>query len=253
MNLSIIIPTLNEERNIGNVLSDISKQDFSKNNIEVIVADAESTDNTRNIVEQYGAKIVNGGIPSIARNNGSKEARGDILYFMDSDIRINNDFLTKSYIEFISRILDVAGMDNHPIYDENYKSRHKMIINSINWLANKLIFRASEYTDKPKAIGTCMLFNKKSFMDSGGFDETIYWGEDTEMAQRMYNNNYNFGILKQSSIYTRPRKIMEHGIWNYYINVIKLNNYRDNHGEITSKEKFRNITGLPDYFRLENN
>lgn len=252
MNLSIIIPTLNEEKNIGNILSDISKQDFSKDHIEVLVADAGSTDNTKKIAMDHGAKIISGGYPGVARNNGAKQAKGDIIYFIDADIRIGKRFLTDSYIEFVSRRLDVAGMDNHPIYTDEDTWSNKIMISAINNLAN-IILRTSEYTKKPKAAATCMLFNKKSFLEVGGFDEKIYWGEDSEIIQRMHNSGYKFGMLKNSSIFTRPRKVIEHGIWNYYTNVIKLNHYRDNHGEITSKKKYQEITGIDDYFKLNSN
>lgn len=250
MIVSIVIPTLNEEKNIGNILGDISKQDFSKEYIEVLVTDAGSNDNTRNIALQHGAKLIQGGLPSVARNQGAKNAKGQTVYFMDSDIRLKQGFITDSFMEFKMRSLDIAGMDNLPIFDDNDKLYDRSIITAVNSLANILI-RASEKTSRPKAIGTCMIFNRKSLLDAGGFDEKIYWGEDTEIAQRMARLEYNFGILRNSCIYTRPRKVLAHGVLRYYINAVRLNNYRENDGEICSKEKYQEITGISDYFKIK--
>lgn len=59
MKLSIIIPTYNEEEYLPKLLEGIKSQDFE--DYEIIVADANSTDKTREIAEVYGCKIVDGG------------------------------------------------------------------------------------------------------------------------------------------------------------------------------------------------
>lgn len=242
--ISIIIPSLNEEKNIGNILKDLSIQDT---NIEVIVADAGSNDRTRDIAENYGAKIIDGGMPSVARNKGAMNASGKVLYFIDSDVRIRNNFIKNTYKEFKQKQLDIAGTRNKYLYSGEERFIDVLILETAELLTN-IIFKTSEYFSKPKIIGTCMLLDKKSFLDSGGFKEDIYWGEDTELAQRMKKNGYKFGILNED-IYTSPRKPLSQGIMNYYINVIKLNNYRNNHGEITSRQIYEKITGIEDYFK----
>ncbi|MEN6592532.1 MAG: glycosyltransferase family A protein, partial [Methanobacterium sp.] len=59
MKISIIIPTYNEEEYLPYLLESIKRQDFT--DYEVIVADAHSTDKTREIAKSFGAKIVDGG------------------------------------------------------------------------------------------------------------------------------------------------------------------------------------------------
>ena len=90
--LSIIIPTLNEEKYLPKLLESIKKQSFK--DYEIIVADANSKDKTRKIARDYGCKITSGGIlPAVARNNGAKKAAGEILLFIDADCIIENNFL----------------------------------------------------------------------------------------------------------------------------------------------------------------
>lgn len=246
--ISIIIPSLNEEKNIGNILQDISRQNFHKSGIEVIVADAGSKDKTREIAEHYGVKIIPGGHPAIARNNGAKIASANTIYFIDADIRIRNNFLINTYQEFNFRKLNIAGIDNYPIYKKEDPFIDK-ILNSTFMTIGNYLFRLSEYFDKPKIVGTYMILDKKSFLEIGGFNENIYWAEDTELAQRMKSKGYKFAILRNENIFVSSRKPLSQGVIKYYLNVIKLNHYRNTKGEILSKEKYYELTGIKDYFK----
>ena len=75
MILSIIIPTYNEEEYLPVLLDSIKSQSFD--DYEIIVADANSTDKTREIAESYGCIVVAGGLPAVGRNNGAKIAKGE--------------------------------------------------------------------------------------------------------------------------------------------------------------------------------
>ena len=88
MILSIIIPTYNEEEYLPVLLESIKKQSFK--DYEIIVADANSTDRTREIAESYGCIVVDGGLPAAGRNNGAKVATGEYLLFLDSDLELTD-------------------------------------------------------------------------------------------------------------------------------------------------------------------
>ena len=89
--LSIVIPAFNEEKYLTRLLDSIKKQTYK--NYEIIIADADSKDNTRKMAKKYGCKVIKGGIPAVGRNNGAKVAKGDILLFMDADAIIGEKFL----------------------------------------------------------------------------------------------------------------------------------------------------------------
>jgi glycosyltransferase involved in cell wall biosynthesis len=57
--ISIIVPAYNEEKLIGLCLSSLENQDFNKRDYEVIVINNASTDNTTQIVQKFGVKLVN--------------------------------------------------------------------------------------------------------------------------------------------------------------------------------------------------
>ncbi|MBN1357159.1 glycosyltransferase family 2 protein, partial [Candidatus Bathyarchaeota archaeon] len=82
--ISIILPTLNEERGIIETLKRINKLDLDK---EVLVVDGLSTDNTVKNAEAYGARIIieerKG--KGVAMATGVKSAKSDIICFLDGD------------------------------------------------------------------------------------------------------------------------------------------------------------------------
>lgn len=85
--VSFIIPTLNAAAILPKCLQAIRGQRYPQNKIEIIVADAGSTDNTRKIARSFGAKIIPN--PEIlhepGKDSASKIARGEILFFTDAD------------------------------------------------------------------------------------------------------------------------------------------------------------------------
>lgn len=85
--VSVVIPTYNRAAVVCRTIDNVFEQTYR--NIEVIVVDDGSTDNTQAVLAQYGNRIqvavqANAG-PAIARNRGAKLAHGELLAFQDSD------------------------------------------------------------------------------------------------------------------------------------------------------------------------
>ena len=111
--ISIVIPAFNEEYYLPKLLDSIKRQTYK--NYEIIVADADSKDKTRQIAKKHGCSIVKGGMPAAGRNSGAKSAKGDILLFLDADVQFDENFLKNAADEFEGRKLDVAGFYIHPL------------------------------------------------------------------------------------------------------------------------------------------
>src|SRR3989344_1360477 len=96
MKISIIIPTYNDKDNLEKCLSAILNSSYKP--YEVIVIDDASTDNSNEVVDKFGYKYIrlekNSG-QATARNAGVKIAKGDILFFIDSDVGIRKDTIAK--------------------------------------------------------------------------------------------------------------------------------------------------------------
>jgi glycosyltransferase involved in cell wall biosynthesis len=222
MNVSVIIPALNEESTLPRLLDSIKAQDFDS--YEVIVADAHSTDQTREIASQYGCRIVDGGLPAVGRNAGAAAAQGDFLFFLDADVVLPHGFIRNVYNEMQDRYFDLATCEIRPLSDYRLdRILHRMIN-----LAVVLNLRMD-----PKAFGFCIFVTRRLFRRIDGFDETIYVAEDNDFVRRASN----FCTLRYlSSAYIRAsiRRFEKEGRFAYMKKGIKLNLYRTFIGEIRS-------------------
>src|SRR6202051_1657185 len=89
--LTIVIPAKNEARLIPRLLTSLTMQDYSKmSSTKVLVADANSTDGTPEIVlsfrDRLDVSVIRGGMPSVGRNLGAARAESDYVIFLDGDL-----------------------------------------------------------------------------------------------------------------------------------------------------------------------
>jgi len=94
--VSVVIAAYNEAKHIVSCLDSILTQNYKP--LEIIVIDDGSTDNTENMVKHYvHIKYHRTGHQgtAICRNFGANQARGDILVFVDADMRFEKDFITR--------------------------------------------------------------------------------------------------------------------------------------------------------------
>lgn len=88
--ISIVIPTYNEEENIGRCLEAIFSQLYPKGLLEVIVVDNYSEDRTVQVAKEYDTKIVYNEIrdPEVSKMVGLRQAKGELFLYLDADIEI---------------------------------------------------------------------------------------------------------------------------------------------------------------------
>lgn len=109
--ISVIIPVFNCEKFLGRCLSSIVNQTFK--DLEIIVINDGSTDNSKNIIESFDDNRIkyyyqnNSGI-SATRNKGMKLANGEYISFIDSDDWLDNNYFEKMYSTAIKYNADIA-------------------------------------------------------------------------------------------------------------------------------------------------
>ncbi len=201
MKVSIIIPSYNEEEFLPNLLTSIQRQEFD--DLEVIIADANSTDKTVEIAESYGCKIVPGGLPSVGRNNGAKVARGELLLFLDADSVLTNNYISSAVEEFELHNLGIAITQIVPL--------EKSFINQLTHeFANYMTKQISEI--KPHGAGCYGILTYKSLHEKvNGFDETLDFGEDTDYIERIGKIS-RFKVLEKPRLLISTRRLEEEGL-----------------------------------------
>ena len=220
--LSIVIPCKNEEKYIGTLLDCLVKQQLPQT-VEIIIADADSTDKTLRIINYYSdllpnLKVIKGGLPSVGRNLGALEAKGDVLLFIDSDVYFKKNNLIKKSLEvFKKNKANILGCLLN--IENNFK------VKTIYKFCN-LIFYLSKY-DKPFVVGSYMMIDKKVFFNIGGFDEELMHCEDYFLSKEVNSNKY---VVLNEYIYTDDRRFKKFGnlgIIKYFVKNMKEKNNKD--------------------------
>lgn len=105
--VSFIMPTLNVEGILDHCLASIARQTYPRDRYEIILADAHSTDRTREIAKKYGAIILddNGKSMEEGKRMALEHSKGEYIVFVDSD----NEITHPDYIE-----LAVTGLAKNP-------------------------------------------------------------------------------------------------------------------------------------------
>jgi len=220
--LSIIIPAYNEERYLPKLLNCIKKQTYR--DYEVIVADANSKDKTRQIAKKFGCRIVKGGLPAAGRNKGAKKAKGGILLFLDSDVQFDGNFLKNAVNEFEKRKLGIAGVYIRPLGRNPVDTAFFAIFNL--WVFATQLFY-------PNASGSGIMCRRRLHEKVNGFDETIRLSEDMDYARRCGKFG-KFGILKAAKSYVAMRRFEKEGRLKVGFKLLLSVFYRIFFGEIRS-------------------
>ncbi len=199
--LSIIIPALNEEDHLPSLLDSIKEQKFS--DYEIIVADAGSKDKTVEIAKKYGCRIVKGGLPAEGRNNGAKEAKGDLLLFLDADVVLPPMVLTNVLKEFKRRKLKIATFRLLPVEKNEVSSFIFTFFYNLPILFLEKILPHA-------AMG--ILVEKSLFEELNGFDEEIKLAEDHDLARRAKKMKLGrYGILRSAKLFVSTRRFKKDG------------------------------------------
>jgi len=177
MDISIIIPTLNEEKYISQCLESISRQEFSGSH-EVIVGDGMSTDRTIAICEEYGAKVVIEPKPTISagRAKACRAAKGRIIISTDADINAPKDWLEQVYSGFNGH---VCTYGNIIPYDGSHLEE---------WVCENVMDKymwTMDHLGKPVPAGSNLAFKRKAYEKVGGFDRDIVTAEDLDLTKRL--------------------------------------------------------------------
>jgi glycosyltransferase involved in cell wall biosynthesis len=199
MKISIIIPTYNEEKVILNCLKSLEHQ--STKNLEIIVVDDGSSDNTLDILKSFKTKNFSYKFliqphhgPALARNLGAKNAQGKILVFVDSDMTFDKNFvknLTKPIIAgkskgTFSKDEYVANWENVWArcwnFNENLPSKNRL---QDNYPGKQKVFRAILKSEFDRAGG----FAKGGYTDDYTLSTKLGYEADMAPNATVYHNN----------------------------------------------------------------
>jgi len=181
--LTIVIPTYNEEKYIAQTLYAIASQSGT-HKVKIIIADAKSTDNTRTIAETNGfelgldLEIIDGGLPAVGRNEGAKLATTPYILFLDADVTFSH---RQAIVQAVNELafMDYQMVGTTPVYKGEFDIRA-----SIMFSLNKYVTWFLSKTE-PFAIGGFTMVNRQVFNRLGGYDEKAKQSEDWLLSKKI--------------------------------------------------------------------
>lgn len=221
MKASVIIPTLNESKLLPGLLDRLDRQTFR--DFEVIVADAGSSDGTREICRSRGVILTDGGMPAVGRNKGAALARGEWLFFLDADVMPPPDFLEKALGEMAAEGIELATCWFEP---DSGRPLDQLLFE----LAN-LYVKLSLKTD-PHAGGFAIFVTHPLFDRVGGFDEGLRLAEDHDFVKRAARHA-PLRMLQSTAIRMSVRRLERDGRFSYSAKCIQVELHRLFKGEVT--------------------
>jgi len=220
--VTIVIPCKNEEKYIGHLLEDLFIS-VEIGGVRIIIADANSTDNTRNIIKDwsYGLniEIIQGGPVSEGRNNGAKLVTTPYILFLDADVRL---FSTTAIYDAV-QCMHQENLDLVTLSPKNYGTE---------WMASILFYLFSLFNKvmtkfTPFAIGAFFLTRRSTFEALGGFPSKYDTSEDYILSKQYSPTKFKIVNHYFGQDERRFKKLGYLGmLWYMIINFFNRNNLR---------------------------
>lgn len=216
---SVLIPAFNEERLLPRTLASVhaSFATLPGTSYELIVCDNNSTDGTSRVAQAYGARVVFEPHNQIAkaRNTAAERAQGEWLIFLDADTSLHPELLAQT-VKAI-RAGGLCGGGSILDFDRG----------SLGWFPRfltRLWNRLSAILNL--AAGSYLFCLRPAWEGAGGFDETLYAGEEIYFSMSVKKwgrpRGLRFRVLTGSPIITSARKMDWYGPWELLRHMVLL-------------------------------
>ncbi len=216
---SVIIPTLNEEKNLPLILKDLIPQTFS--DFEVIIVDGHSDDQTIANIKPLTPKlpqvtVLNSEIRNVStqRNFGASKAQGEYLIFCDADDRLPYHFLegVKYQISKTKAPIFTTSMN-----DNLTNKKHVAIISLINFYT-----RIQQKTTSPYVVEALFGFKKTVFDRLKGFNSSLPIAEGGDILKRARQLGYHFTVFDFPRYTFSLRRMNKEGSLKMAINIAQI-------------------------------
>jgi len=191
--ISVIIPAKSDSKDLK-ILKYIERIGYPKDKIEIILAVGKQ--------------------PSVQRNEAVKIAKGDILYFFNSDAQVEPDIFKKA-VDIINSGVDIAGTGGPDLTPpDNSRIQHLFGYAMSSYFAHwKMRARycpvgRQRVSDEKELLLSNMAIRKDIFLKESCFNEKLYPNEENELINRICKAGYKFVYSPELKIYRDRRKTL---------------------------------------------
>lgn len=210
MRYSLVIPVYNRPEEVRELLESLTRQELF--DFEVIIVEDGSSISSQEVVDSYQGSlpilryiaVPNGG-PSRARNIGAREARGEYIIILDSDVVVPagylsavDDYLQEHPVDAFGGP-DAASDDFTPVQKAiNYAMTSPLTTGGIRGgSANGM----EQFKPRSFNLGC----RRSVYRQLGGFNETLRFGEDIDFSLRLIEGGYSTALISKAFVYHKRR------------------------------------------------
>lgn len=232
IDITVVVPTLNEEKRIETCLRAIKAQNFS-GRFEIIVGDGCSEDRTVELAKRYADKVVLEKVRSIAaeRHAGARQARGAIIAFTDADSIVDKNWLKE--IKKCFQNPKVAGAYGPVFFHDG------------SWLDKKLTetliplyLRAMALFNMHSPIGSNLAIRKEVYEKTRGFNLEMKTSEDLDLGKKVRKFG-KFAYASKAIVRVSCRRVKKWGYLRYAI--FHISNAFKYYSTGKAHEKYENV------------
>ncbi len=208
MEISIIIPVLNEAGRLANLLPELRRRSETAAVLETIVVDGGSQDGSPGVAASLGARVLQAPAGRARQMNaGARAARGEILYFLHADT-----LPPSGYDRWILQAME-GGLQ---------AGCFRLRFHPPHWLLSAFAWCTRINHPLCRGGDQSLFVPRPWFEGSGGFDEAFQIYEDNEFIGRLYRD-YDFRVLP-AWVTTSSRRYQKAGVFRlqYHYSVIHL-------------------------------
>ena len=226
--LTIVIPCKNEGITINQTLSLLNFQN-GIDGVKVIVADSSDDGTTYHLENRnrdyFNLDIIQGGLPSKARNKGAERATTPFILFMDADMMILDTNLLQECMDIIMN----ERLDLLTTKVRTTNGKYNYVFRTFD-----LIQGITRYIT-PFCLGGFMLIRKSTFNTLNGFDEEVKVAEDYLLSKQIKTNKFK---VYRKTIFTLPRRFENKGLW--YMTKLMIQSFfnRNNKGYFSNHNSY---------------
>jgi glycosyltransferase involved in cell wall biosynthesis len=209
--ISVIIPTLQEEKLIEATLRQFTPALRSAHSLELVVSDGGSADRTVAIARPLADRVVQHREPfpqtiSMGRNRGADAATGEIFVFINADVAIADpDEFFLLMREAVKDPRVAAATCNVLVPPDQETLQDTLYHGFFNWY-----FRVLNLVGMGMGRGECHVMRAETFRAAGGYNEAIAAGEDYELFLRLHRVGM-IAFVRSLTVYESPRRYRRYG------------------------------------------
>ena len=220
MDVSIIVPCFNEEKNIGDCLKSLVSLNYQYGSREIIVVDGGSNDHTQSIIrdlQRIHEKIILVVEPkkgvAAGRNAGVKTAKYDYVALIDADCEAPSNWLTilvKNYLKITKindKVIAVGGANNPPANSSKFLKAIGVALDSYFGSFSSpqgRQFKVNRYVASLASLN--VLYKKRAIVDIGYYDESLFSeAEDADLNYRLSLSGCKLIFIPESFVLHKLR------------------------------------------------